>query len=330
MVKKICFIGFCIFFLILGFEIGRNVNSSSKKETESPINANQLRQNGYKYTSPLLDCEYNQSVGETEYKPSRLKIEGYISEAIKTGEISDAATYYRDLSNGPWFGIHEKDPFSPASLLKIPVMMAYFKQAEENPEILNKKVAYKITPGLLEQHFVPQTTLVEGKQYTIEQLIEQMIIYSDNNSLFILQDNIDNSLIDGVTQDLGIETANANTPEDYMSVKSFASLYRVLYNSSYLSRYYSEKALGILIKTTFNKGIGQSLPKNIALADKFGERELDNGVKQLHDCGIVYYPKHPYLLCIMTRGNNYNNLSETIMEISKIIYQDLDSRFHGK
>jgi hypothetical protein len=69
------------------------------------------------------------------------------------------------------------------------------------------------------------------------------------------------------------------------------------------------------------------LPKSLAVAHKFGERELPNGIKQLHDCGIVYLPKHPYLLCIMTRGTDYDRLSTVISTISKKIYEDLMTRY---
>jgi len=333
MVKKIYFIAGCLLFMLIGFIWGRYFDFNLLGKLQSVVTnipEKSTRQAGFQFTNPLLDCEYSQSIGDIEYKPSIAKINEYLNASKSSDQVQDAAVYYRDLNNGPWFGINEKDPFSPASLLKLPVMIAYFKQADENPGLLDKKLTYKNVKGLIAPHFVFQSNLVEGKQYSVEQLIEQMIINSDNNSLFILQDNIDNTLIDKVTIDLGIETASTNSPEDYMSVKSYASLYRVLYNSSYLDREYSEKALEILAKTTFDKGLRQNLPKNIPIADKFGERELDNGVKQLHDCGIIYYPKHPYLLCVMTRGSDYDKLSVIIGNISKIIYQDIDSKFHNK
>jgi hypothetical protein len=66
---------------------------------------------------------------------------------------------------------------------------------------------------------------------------------------------------------------------------------------------------------------------NIPVAHKFGERTgFAGGVKQLHDCGIVYYPKNPYLLCIMTRGTDFTKLESTIAAVSKMVYQEFDSR----
>jgi hypothetical protein len=42
---------------------------------------------------------------------------------------------------------------------------------------------------------------------------------------------------------------------------------------------------------------------------------------QLHDCGIVYKQKHPYLVCIMMRGTDLDTLAKVIAELSKIAYQ---------
>jgi len=46
------------------------------------------------------------------------------------------SVYYRDLISRQWFGINKKVGFTPASLLKVPVMMVYFKKAETDPSIL--------------------------------------------------------------------------------------------------------------------------------------------------------------------------------------------------
>lgn len=43
--------------------------------------------------------------------------------------------------------------------------------------------------------------------------------------------------------------------------------------------------------------------------------------KELHDCGIIYYPERPYLLCVMTEGNDLNELAGVIQNISKTVYE---------
>jgi hypothetical protein len=53
---------------------------------------------------------------------------------------------------------------------------------------------------------------------------------------------------------------------------------------------------------------------------------MDTRQKQLHDCGIVYLPGKPYLLCIMTRGQDFTNLTSTVKEISALVYQTLRSQ----
>lgn len=287
----------------------------------------EMRLSGYKFISPLLECEPGVQEGEIAYQPSRTQLTAYINQQKQLGNITDVGLYYRDLNNGPWFAINESLPFSPASLLKLPVMMAYYKLAEDNPSILQQKIQFTKSIGVTEQFFQPQKALIPNTTYTVDELINRMIIYSDNDATWLLENYIPNSEIDQVTKDLGVATATDTTPDNYMSVRSYATLYRILYNASYLDRNYSEKALQLLSQTDFPVGLAKGIPKNIPVADKFGERELDDGTKQLHDCGIVYYPNHPYLLCIMTRGNDYTKLSTVIEELSQKIYTDIHAKW---
>ncbi|MCL4387506.1 class A beta-lactamase-related serine hydrolase [Patescibacteria group bacterium] len=322
---------FYALFLIIGLLFGKYI--PDQLESVSKLNAPflkskeiRLNENDRKYTNPLLECDVNQSVGESEFKPSKKKVEDLISSKKSQGSVTDVAVYYRDLNNGPWFGINEKNSFTPASLLKLPVMIAYLKKSEGEPGLLEKKIKYTEVLNPVEENYKSEAIEI-GKSYSLEDLITRMIVYSDNNALSLLEKNINESRIEKVMLDLGIETANSTTPSDYMSVKSYASLFRVLYNASYLNQDNSEKALKILDQVKFDKGLTLGVPKNITVAHKFGERDLLNGIKQLHDCGIVYYPKHPYLICVMTRGNDYNQLSPIIGEISTVIYKDIEQRF---
>lgn len=290
----------------------------------------EIRLGGYKFISPLLECEDSQNIGNIEYKPSKDKILKLLDNSTKSGNVSYVSVYYRDLNNGPWFGVNEKTLFSPASLLKVPIMIAFYKASEKNPAILDKKIKFTAETPADPPYFPPSKTITVGETYTVDELIKRMIIYSDNQALDLVGTQIKDNQINQVTFDLGIETPIGETPENYISVKNYAALFRVLYNASYLSKDDSEKALNLLSQIDFKEGLNKGVPKNIIIAHKFGERELEDKSKQLHDCGIVYYPRHPYLICVMTRGTDYNKLSNLIGQISAEIYGDINSRYSQK
>lgn len=324
--KKVLTVSIFLSIFIAGILIGKFLLGVKVLKAPNPQNVEEVRLSGYKFINPLLECE----IGKDAYIINGLdllhdRIESYIKNKKERGSITNAAVYFRDLQNGPWFGVDEHADFSPASLLKLPVLIAYLNKAEDDPSILKKEIVFNTDAVILKQDF-SKFTLTPNKKYTVDELLFYMITKSDNEALILLENNIDNTLIDKVTLDLGVETANANTPENFMSVKGYAGLFRILFNASYLSQKYSEKALSILSKTEFDKGIKAGIPPNIAVAHKYGERELVEGV-QLHECGIIYYPNHPYLLCIMTRGNDYNKLVDVIKNVSKTVYDDLDKKY---
>ena len=47
-----------------------------------------------------------------------------MQQQIDAGRIRDVSVYYRDLLDGPWFGINESVEYNPASMMKVPVMVA--------------------------------------------------------------------------------------------------------------------------------------------------------------------------------------------------------------
>ncbi len=317
----------------IGFVLGKYVFTAKSSSVQAlpEKDLREVRESGYKFISPLLECE----TGKDYYKLNGLdslqkEVEDFVTKEKSVGTITDAAVYFRDLNNGPWFGVNEHVAFSPASLLKLPVMMAYYKKAESDPEFLKKKVTYEAKDALLGQNIAPKESLQIGKSYTFEELLERMMVYSDNAALTLLEDNIDPKLIDKVTLDLGVETANETTPVNFMSVKGYAGLFRILYNASYLEKEFSEKTLQILSNSEFMNGIVAGVPKDVVVSHKFGERQLEENSFQLHDCGIVYYSKGPYLICIMSRGNSMQNLEQFISKISEITYNGIQKRRDSK
>jgi beta-lactamase class A len=293
----------------------------------------EIRPGGYEFINPLLECDMSQNAVEgKDLRVLKQKIKTAIENKKKEQGISHVSVYFRDLNNGPWIGVEEKAPFSPSSLLKVPLMIAILKDAETNPRILQQRLTYTDREDANAfENINPSKAIMRGKPYTVEELIHFTIVYSDNNAYLLLLKNFPQTKLIKVYSELGVEVPYDSKKEDFMSVKEYASFFRILFNASYLNREMSMKALKMLSVVDYKNGIIAGVPATVGVAHKFGERSLGvaGEIKQLHDCGIVYYPNHPYLLCVMTRGLSFPSLNETIKDISKLFYNELDAQYRS-
>lgn len=276
----------------------------------------------YSLINPLLEVE--PSLEFSELRPFKYKVEELISVHRSSGDASHVSVYFRDLMNGPLFGINEKEPFTPASLLKVPVMLAVFKHAEDEPDFLQRQVRYDSPPDAAPD--IATTTLRTGSYYTVEDLLRSMIVNSDNGAVFLLRAMTGPDALEEVYTDLGIEIPSVRTADEPISVREYGTFFRMLYNASYLSRAHSQKALELLAASDYAGGLVAGIPKGVRVAHKFGERSTPGDDKrQLHDCGIVYYPARPYILCVMTRGRDFPRMSAVIADISRAVYSEVSS-----
>jgi beta-lactamase class A len=211
-------------------------------------------------------------------------------------------------------------------MLKVPIMVAILRSAEDKPDLLNKKIFYdgSFNDNALED-IPPQQELEKGHTYSVNELLEYMIMYSDNNATHLLHDQLTAKEFEDTYTDLGIEVPTVNGPVDFMSPKTFTLFLRILFNGTYLSHQDSEKALKLMTVNDFPAGLKGGVPDTVTVAQKFGERLVHDSATntnklELHNCGIVYPEKGPYILCVMTRGNNFETLSKEIRDISKIVY----------
>lgn len=276
-------------------------------------------------TNPILDCEVGE--GREEIFLPYKEVHTAIKSLEKKYSVTHTSVYFRDLNNGQWIGINEREEFAPASLIKIPVLLGYYAYAEKKPTILSENIT--ILPkdgGTITQNIVPEQQTEIGKEYTVEELLNRSIRYSDNTATNALRRHLPTQYFAETFERIGVPLY-ANLGEIELRVKDYASFFRVLFNASYLTREYSEQALKLLSTTAYKDGIVAGVPKDTVVAHKFGERKTLSGARediQLHDCGIVYYPDMPYLLCVMTRGTNIEDQTHLIRDISKYFYTEVE------
>lgn len=280
----------------------------------------------YNFINPSFRCV--EAEQKQEYVVFKEKLISHINDLRSVG-IQSVAVYFRDLENGPWFGIDEDELFSPASTMKVPVMVAYYKKAQEDPSILQRQIEIGNTDPTGDED-VLEGSLQVGATYTVDELIRRMIVYSDNAPLHILFAYLgfffpSDDIFAETLAEMGMAKSEGSV-DDYMTVKRYASVYRVLYNASYLSKDMSQRALDMLSRSASPQGIRDGVPQDVQVAHKFGLRTPTDAAIQLHDCGIVYYPQNHYILCIMTKGSNVEALSAAIRDISAMTYAEVVRR----
>lgn len=303
---------------------------SSPERTVSEDNSSrQVRQGGeYRFINPLLECEVAEGILDAKKQNFRDDLDQFIQKVKEKRKINEVAVYFRDLNNGPAFGFDEGGEFFPASLLKIPIMMAYYRWAETEPGLLGRKIFFEASRDFgVSINITPREVLDPGKEYTVEELISRMIKFSDNQATYLLVKNLPQEKVIMLFRTIGVEADVIMDGNAKITVKEYASFFRILFNSSYLSREFSEKALALLAATDYHDALPAGVPGGVPVAHKFGEAGTENAEQQLHDCGIVYFPDHPYLACIMTRGRNTDELQDSIPDISRFIYEKIDAQY---
>jgi beta-lactamase class A len=285
------------------------------------------RSHDFNRVSPGLDL-INPTVVKNQLSDVATKVIDEVSDYVKDystkNQIESFGLHVRDLDSGYGFGINEDEPFIPASLLKIITMISYYKASESNPQILKDTYVFEGTDYNAGQTFKPKQEMEEGKSYTVDELIDRSIKYSDNNANEILLDHLDEDFYRKIFTALGIEYPKSNI-DPTMTPKVYSNVFRILYNSTFLTEINSQKALDLLNQTEYNRGIQAGLNGHVTLSNKFGERSIEeNGVKYvyLHDCGVIY-TKHPYILCVMSKGKSALLTEEVLRDVSKIVYENM-------
>lgn len=279
------------------------------------------------FVNPLVDC--NQWSDQLPPKANALKekIENYINTSKNNKNTEQISVFYRDLLNGPQIEIDSNEKFAAASLLKVPILIYYMKLAEKKPEILKKKIKFSLKDSKVTfavQKITPPLTLQDGQEYLVDELLSRMITFSDNYSAEMLLRERPELNISQLLTDMGITLDNI--ANDYwITVRGYSSIFRILYNATYLSTTMSNASLQLLSFSEFKVGLRAPLPENIKVSSKFGERESEN-MAQLHDCGIVYHPQRPYILCVMTRGQDTDKLIGAISDVSQIVWNDVNKK----
>ncbi len=215
------------------------------------------------------------------------------------------AILIKDLDNSWRFSYNEDKLFPSASVVKVPIMLACFYAADEGKINLEERLCLKNSDKVTGSGILKNTT--EGRQFTVSELIELMIVESDNTAANMLVDRLGFEYLNRLFKKMGLRHTNISRKmmhfkyrkkgiENYTTAKDMAYILEKIYRKEFLNRDVSEKCLELLKRQKIRDRIPSKLPAFIVTANKTGlERRI------CHDVGIVFTPKGNFLICVLTR-----------------------------
>lgn len=248
----------------------------------------------------------------TNIQPLRKSLLSYVAEQK---EDVDIGIYFEFLNTGANISINQEMRFFPASLIKMPTALAVMNKVEKGEwKLTNELVLF---PEDVNGAYGDLYKQPIGTKFTIEELMKELLINSDDTAHRILVRNLDDQIYQNILDGLGITDL---IDKNYnVTAKEYSRIFRSLYSSSFLGKEYSQTLLKWLTETPFNNFLGQSVPSDVVFSHKIGEHDQE---RTYLDSGIVYIPNRPYIITVMVKvKNGQQSKAEEVMKyISKASY----------
>lgn len=229
--------------------------------------------------------------------------------------------YFQYLANGSWVGLGEKDLFTAASTIKVPLAMAVYKNAEEGRYKMTD--VYALTEADLDVHFGTLYQSGVGYELSIEEFVRIMLEDSDNTAMnalfaFLREIGIRDPFL-GVYSAMGWEHVEFGKEASYFDInlKTLSNMFLALYNATYVNIEHSQIILGHLTASVYGDALENGIPSGGTIANKSGVLEDRDTYS---DCGIVYAPGRHYLICVGSVGASQIIAHRFISEISQAAY----------
>ena len=266
-----------------------------------------------------------------------------LEKLVRESKARAVAVALLDLESGFRFSLAGDRWFHAASTIKLAVLLAIFRAADEGRlrldsslHVRNRFVSaadgspFRVDPS---SDAMPELYQAIGRTAKISALTEGMIVASSNLATNLLLDLLGveyarnvlrDAQVSGVELRRGVEDRAAHRKgiDNEATADGLLTLLSAL-RGDFLKKESKEQAIHVLLAQRFNSMIPAGLPAHATVAHKTGEIST-----ACHDVGIVYLPeREPYIAVILTEFDaEQNGRRETVAAISEMLYRSLTGR----
>jgi beta-lactamase class A len=253
------------------------------------------------------------------------------------------AVALKNLKTGEEFYLNADEVMPTASLIKLPVMVETYWQANEGKvkfdTMLTLKKADKVQgSGILTPHFS------DGASFSLRDAVRLMIVYSDNTATNMVLDQIGLPSTNARMEKLGLKDTKINAKvfradtrldqergKKYglgsTTAREMVQLLEMIEGGKVVSPEASKDMLDHLKRCDDKEKMTRFLPAGTVVAHKTGSVNASKT-----DAGIIYTKSGPVVVCVLTDGNEdqrwvADNAAQVLIgKIARVVYD----HFGGK
>ncbi|QGG46963.1 serine hydrolase [Heliorestis convoluta] len=247
---------------------------------------------------------------EIDYSQLEQKIKSYLYRFSGTYGL-----YVEDLATGATLEINADKSFPAASVIKVPLILFLYSLAIDDRIDLDEEMV--LEAGDIESGTGILKTEAVGTTYTLRQLAQYTIEYSDNSATNMLMRRLGRENFYFFLRLMGAEIIPLGPGKGNIMCARDAALYlKGVMALRELHPEYGQEVLQYLLNSKFDDRIPAGIPKGIQVANKIGTQ-----VNVVNDAAIVLLNGKPYVIAILCSHIHEQEAVGAIAQISKLVFE---------
>lgn len=243
------------------------------------------------------------------------KLQTVVDKALE-GSTGTYAVAIKNMKTGESYFRNEHKAFESASLYKLWVMAAAYKQIKEgkikesdvlSDSVVNLNMKFGIASESAERR--------DGSiSLSVSSALQQMITISHNYAALLLTSQVKLTALTAFLAESGLAESKVGQPPK-TTASDTLRFFEKLYKGELAEREYTTKMLDLLKRQKLNHKLPKYLPAETVMAHKTGELG-----SVTHDAGIVYTKKGDYAIVVLSDSKYPKGAEERLAAVSKGVY----------
>jgi len=234
-------------------------------------------------------------------------------EKLLEGLSGNYGVWVKKIDSEADFGINEEKVIAAASVIKLPVLIAYYQAIDEGK--IDAEAIYELKEeDRFEYGSGSMQNQAEGTEYSYQEIVKLIANQSDNMAAKLLTKFLGGeNKVDQVIKGWGLKETSIK--DNKTTAKEAGELFLRLYKGELLKGESKGELFDNLTNTVLEDRLPAGVPTGVKVVHKFGSEE---GV--VNDCGIVY-ANEPYVICVISTEVNDGEAEKVLPKISRVVWE---------